>query len=204
MVYSREQNDRTLTFLHSGKLWRDALVLMDHESGSLWSQVDGEAIAGEQTGQRLDPIPSVMTTWGQWIADHPETLVLPSDHRGRKLKMRLYPRASGMLGLLGTDNPDPRLPGKELIAGFESGDEAVAIHFPAGNDDQIARLEVDRIPIVVEKASRDGSVSAWRSAGSPEWRKLERIPASIMYWFVWVSLHPDTEIFAAEAHVSPP
>lgn len=199
MVYSREQDDDVLTFLHSGKLWQDALVLVDEESGSLWSQATGEAIAGEKTGRVLASIPSVMTTWERWLAGHPDTLVLPSDHQRRRLKMRLYPRMEGMLGILGTDNPDPRLAGKTVIAGFNGAADPVAVHFPAGNDAQAAQLHIDGAAVIVEKAGNDGPIRVWRSSGPPAWRKIEQIPAATMYWFVWSALNPGSEIVAAQA-----
>lgn len=48
----------------------------DHETGSLWSQPIGEAILGPLKGTKLDLLPSTLTTWGAWMASHPETLAL--------------------------------------------------------------------------------------------------------------------------------
>lgn len=199
MVYSRELGDNDLTFLHSGKLWQDALVLVDEETGSLWSQATGEAIAGEETGQLLTSIPSIITTWENWLAEHPGTLILPSHHKRRRLKMRLYPRTNSMLGILGTDNPDPRLPGKTLVTGFAGATGPVAVHFPGGNNLQSARLMVGGIEVVVEREAGGGPIRAWRSSGPPTWQKVERIPAATMYWFLWSALHPGSKIVVAEA-----
>ena len=48
-MYARPTDDegRPLTFGVSGKLWRDALVMFDRQTGSLWSQISGDAIRAE-------------------------------------------------------------------------------------------------------------------------------------------------------------
>ena len=76
MVYARRVGDRTLTFIVSGKLWRESLIMMDRETGTLWSQVTGEAIHGELKNTRLDSMPVAYTTWAAWKAKHPDTKVL--------------------------------------------------------------------------------------------------------------------------------
>lgn len=48
----------------------------DHNTGSIWSQPIGEAIAGPLKGSRLDVVPSTLTTWEAWHTSHPDTLAL--------------------------------------------------------------------------------------------------------------------------------
>ena len=48
----------------------------DHATGSVWSQPLGAAIAGPQVGRRLALLPAQFTTWGQWRAAYPHTLLL--------------------------------------------------------------------------------------------------------------------------------
>ena len=47
-------------------LYRDALVMYDRETLSLWSQIGGRAIRGPLRGQTLQPLPSVHATWKEW------------------------------------------------------------------------------------------------------------------------------------------
>ena len=75
-MYARKVKGRTLTFGVSGKLWSNSLVMIDHETGSFWSHMLGEAMKGPLVGTKLEAIPSVMTTWKAWKSDHPETTVL--------------------------------------------------------------------------------------------------------------------------------
>ncbi len=48
----------------------------DHDTGSIWSQPLGEAIAGPRKGAKLEAFPVTFTTWGAWVESHPGTLAL--------------------------------------------------------------------------------------------------------------------------------
>ena len=53
-MYSRRVGDATAEFGVSGKLWHGVLVMFDRETQSLWTQLDGRAIEGENQGLRLE------------------------------------------------------------------------------------------------------------------------------------------------------
>ncbi len=99
-------------------LWRDALIMYDRGSNSLWTQITGEAVAGPMEGARLPEIPSELTTWGDWKRRHPETKVLVKPPL-RGSQYANYHQTAEKIGVLGTENPDPRLGGKVLVAGLE-------------------------------------------------------------------------------------
>ncbi len=48
----------------------------DHDTGSIWSQPRGVAIAGPRKGATIELLPSEFTTWGAWVDEHPNTLAL--------------------------------------------------------------------------------------------------------------------------------
>ena len=76
VVYSRTLEGRELTFGNTSALFESDLVMFDTETRSYWWQVAGTAVVGEMTGQRLQALPSLTTTWIQWRELHPDTLVL--------------------------------------------------------------------------------------------------------------------------------
>ena len=78
-VYSRELAGRTLLFGNTSALFESDLVLYDHQTGSYWFQILGEAIVGELTGERLTVLPAMTTTWSEWKSLHPGTRLLVSD-----------------------------------------------------------------------------------------------------------------------------
>ncbi len=59
-----------------GALWGNAMTWWDHETGSIWSQPLGEAIAGPLKGARVEQYPVSFTTWESWRTSHPDTLAL--------------------------------------------------------------------------------------------------------------------------------
>ncbi len=60
----------------SGMLWEANLVMVDQETGSLWSQMMGQAMRGPLTGTKLENIPARMTDWQTWKEKYPHTTVL--------------------------------------------------------------------------------------------------------------------------------
>lgn len=66
------------TFATSGLLYRSNKLMYDRATFSLWSQLLGEPVIGPLAGSeiKLDFFPSVLTTWSEWIEEHPDTTVL--------------------------------------------------------------------------------------------------------------------------------
>jgi hypothetical protein len=76
VVYDSRADGRRLTFGVSGRLYKRNLLLYDHETDSLWSQIAGKAVTGPLAGTSLRLLPVTVTTWVSWKRDHPATLVL--------------------------------------------------------------------------------------------------------------------------------
>ncbi len=64
-------------FGSSGLLYRSNKLMFDRETKSLWNQMTGEAVAGKLAGSdvRLQVLPVVLTSWGEWKRRHPDTKV---------------------------------------------------------------------------------------------------------------------------------
>ncbi len=76
MVHRRSIDDQPVVFGVQGALLGNAMTFWDHDTGSVWSQPTGEAVAGPRTGQRLELLPVAFTTWEAWREVHPGTLAL--------------------------------------------------------------------------------------------------------------------------------
>ena len=84
VVFARELFNREVEFGVSGLLCNSNLLMYDrsgHDRPSLWSQLKMEAVSGPLSGvgASLQPLPSVLMRWEDWLAQHPETLVLSSE-----------------------------------------------------------------------------------------------------------------------------
>lgn len=83
IVYGREVEGRELTFHVNGMLYHDNMVMVDSETGTLWSQIQGLGLEGSLAGRQLDGFPAVITPWDAWRAQHPRTSVLNFDRAPR-------------------------------------------------------------------------------------------------------------------------
>ena len=137
IVYDRRVGGETLEFGVSGKLVMNDLVMFDRQSDSLWQQILGEGIDGRYKGTRLTAVPATQTTWAQWRAAHPETLVLDKNGGyGSDSYAGYY--ASGDKGVLGDFRSDDRLPPKAFVLGLIVDDRPKAYPFQ----------ELERSPVV--------------------------------------------------------
>lgn len=77
-MYSGIVNGEATTFGTSGLLYRSNKVMYDRATNSLWNQFIGEPVIGPlaDSGIRQPFFPSVVTTWEEWLAEHPDTTVL--------------------------------------------------------------------------------------------------------------------------------
>ena len=94
----------------------NGLVMCDKETGSLWSQVIGQAVDGSFAGKKLTVLPALQTTWKRWVSEHPRTLVLDKEGGHRSDSYRSYYSDSSN-GILGETRNDDRLPSKALVVG---------------------------------------------------------------------------------------
>ncbi len=127
MVYARKVEDRDLTMLVSGKLWRNSLIMQDEETGTLWSHVSGLALEGELAGTRLETLPMVQSTWGQWRRAHPATKVLRKSEEVLASHYEGYFNDPDRVGIFRSRYNEDLLPGKSRVYGLISGPFALAV-----------------------------------------------------------------------------
>jgi len=74
----RASNGEIYDFGSSGFLFRSNKLMYDRQTRTLWNQLTGEPVLGKLAGTdvKLDLLPVVVSTWGDWLAQHPDTLVL--------------------------------------------------------------------------------------------------------------------------------
>jgi hypothetical protein len=190
VVHARELDGRVLTFLVSGKLWRNSLVMQDEETGTLWSHITGEALAGELAGASLELVPAVQTTWAAWRAAHPETRVLRKSAEIKGSRYAAYFADPARTGIFRSNWLQGRLPGKELVYGIRSGVHAAAVTAAALAADEPRHVQLGDETITIQRDD-DGGVRAWKhTEGSTP------VPHDVLpvYWFAWSSFFPNTEV----------
>jgi hypothetical protein len=147
-VYARTVGSRTLTFGVSGMLYRDALVMYDRETGTLWSHVDGRAIKGPLVGQVLQAVPAMHATWQQWKTLYPDSVVLKKQGE-RESSYEDYNRDPSRIGIFGRRLKDSALPPKERILGVRYKDAATAFVLKDVRQAGIVEADVGGVPVVL-------------------------------------------------------
>ena len=194
VVYERTVNDVEVEFGVSGLLWQSNLLMYnrtgDPETESLWSQVLGEAVVGPDTGTKLRIIPSDIVQFGEWRKLHPDTVALSRDTG----IYNSYTYDRDPYGDYYTDNnavsfgavfTDHRLQAKDLVLGIELDGQFKAYH-----DDAIQVGETTDTfagQTITIRKNEGGEVTMFIGE-----RPLPFIPG---FWFSWVAVHPETEVF---------
>ena len=173
------------TFGVSGRLWKSDLVMYDDRTDSLWSQILAQAIRGPRTGDRIELVPSTLTSWGAWREEHPETeVLLPpplSGTVGASDSVQNYSRdpyaGYGEIERIGVgynDVDDDRLHPKALVVGVEHGGAARAYPFTAvENAGGVVNDDVGGLPVVVA-TDPGGSLVAYERTVDGDSLRFER------------------------------
>ncbi|MBI2478654.1 MAG: DUF3179 domain-containing protein, partial [Planctomycetia bacterium] len=105
-MYVRKVDDQILTLQVSGKLWMRSLVMSDVETGTEWSHLLGQGMAGPLKGKTLTPLITDMVTWDVWKREHPTTTALNMSRTSKDYSREVY-----------------RVPAR-FVFGFEEGGKA--------------------------------------------------------------------------------
>jgi hypothetical protein len=197
-VYDPRIDGKTLTFGVLGKLYKSNLLMFDHQTDSLWSQLLQQAITGPLTGKKLTMLTAEHTTWESWRGRHPESLVL-SPATGFKRDYGLDPYDQYREGGVPTfrrkaDSPiaGAKLRPMERVLGVQLNDLKKAYPFsvlkksPADFEDRLGATEI--------------LIHFDRTSGSAFVTDNERriVPSVVLFWFAWADFYPGTLVFAAK------
>ena len=183
---------KELTFGVSGRLYESNVLLYDHQTESLWSQLKEEAVTGPLTGSHLIPIPALLTTWKQWREQHPQTLVL-STETGHYRNYGYSPYegyARHPFPMFPVDNIDDRLPLKERVIGISLDGELKAYSLKA--------LQKHQAPLDDTVGKRHVRVlydAEAQSARIIDPVSEEILPSVVAYWFAWATFHPNAAVY---------
>lgn len=182
------------TFGVSGLIYQSNVLLYDHQTESLWSQIGMRAVAGPLTGETLRPIFLEHTTWADWRMTHPDTLVLST----KTGSIRNYERdpyteyAENPDLFFDTTHFDPSYHPKEWVVGIEHNGLVKAYPFTElKKADSPVTDELHGETVTLQFNSRSRSASVIDAEGKP-------IPSVTAFWFAWYAFHPSTKVFRAK------
>jgi hypothetical protein len=189
LAFSRRVDGKTLGFGVSGLLYNHNFLMFDRETGSLWSQFLGRAVAGTLAGKRLVRLPLRQETAGAWISRVGETRVMKHPDPER-IHYLISPYSSYWVqdrAIFPVAAQDPRYHAKELVLGVVVGDTqraylgSILTRDGGSVDEKIAGRRVQ-----VRYASETGTF---------QWEVDDGIQVTEAYWLAWKAFHPDTEVW---------
>jgi len=193
MAFDPSFKGKKHSFGVSGLLYKSDVLMYDHQTDSLWSQIKQEAVAGPLTGTHLKLLPLRHTTWGAWRKEHPKSLILSTDTGYKRSYGRdpyaSYEKTDRLMFPVG--QIDRRYPPKSWVLGIERNGVTRAYPFSElakRTTSFIDQMGSEEIEITYDPASRSVRVSTL---------SREEIPVVTAYWFAWSAFHTETEIYSA-------
>lgn len=181
-----------LSFGVSGLLYKANVLMYDHQTESLWSQVKRTAVAGPRTGAKLKVLPSSVTTWEKWVKRHPETRVLSFETGyARDYSRDPYEsyRGSGwerfLSGFIGRPLGDKDV---RFVVGVQEGNLSRAYPLEELRKAGSFTDTLGGKDIQVGYEGETDVVTVRSTSG-------EQIEHLVVYWFVWKEMHPEAELF---------
>jgi hypothetical protein len=150
-----DDHGRPRRFGTSGLLLRSNKLMFDRETSSLWSNLTGEAVLGPLAAApaRLEMLPMVRVSWGEWRRRHPDTLVIaltPELRRRYAAQGFDYQPGRADRARRGVEFPvwqkSPALPAKTEVFGLRLG--ALAKAWPL---DALERLPGGRLALLADQ-----------------------------------------------------
>ena len=170
-MFRAEANGKALQFDTAGVVGSNE-VFKDRQTGSKWQQSSLEATSGPLKGMHLQLYPFLETTWSEWRAQHPNTLVLkPLPGYAERMPAEnaiINQGVSGMtgpapFGSLGHDN---RLRPRDTVVGFETGGVAKAYPIAAMEKVRVVNDRVGGAPVVVIHQPTSDTTTAYIAAAN--------------------------------------
>ncbi len=192
VAFERKVDGVITQFGVSGKLHDSDLIMYDRYEGNLWQQITGQALVGPgaRRNEKLKPILLGITTWGEWIKEHPNSQVL-SRNTGFTRDYNQYPYGTYEQDdqlLFGVKGLNKSLQIKTVVYGVEVNGKSKA--YPARIFDKNAVIEdsLDETKLRLEKTA-SGEIEVTNLQTN------EKIIPLRLFWFAWAAFHPDTELY---------
>ena len=191
VAFDADVDGGPLKFGVSGLLYNSDVLLYDRRTESLWSQILSKSVTGKMKGQKLEMLPLLQTSWGEWKSLYPKTQVL-SQNTGfsrdyNRNPYQGYERAAGVYFPIKFRSqkyhPKERVLGLEFDGKYKAYPFAEMSKKSGRFTDQFAGREV-----TVEYKESESSARIFDDKG-------KEIPTLNSFWFAWYAFHPDTEVF---------
>jgi hypothetical protein len=143
--------------------WRNGVMVMKHKDGTLYSCLTGLAVAGPKKGERLKPVPTLVSDWGVWLDRYPHAVAY---HMFDKYKPVELPEKDDPDSVKSRGKPDPRLKADAQVLGVWTGKTARAYPVELLEKSGVLNEDVDGEPLVVLWEPKTRTAAAYRPVAS--------------------------------------
>ncbi len=143
--------------------WRNGVMVMKHNDGTLYSCLSGVAFKGLKKGTRLKPVPTVVSQWGWWLEKYPDAVAY---HMFDKYKPVEIPTVEDPDSVKSRRKPDSRLKASERVLGVWTGKTTRAYLVETLEKRGVIADDIDQEPIVVFWEPKTRTASAYRPLAS--------------------------------------
>ena len=131
-------------------LRKSDLVMWDDRTETLWQQLTGEAIVGEQAGKQLTFLPVQISTFEEFAASHPDGVVLNPPRNTPCLRASYQGYDDNVQDpFLFSGEIDRRLPATARVTALNLGSGPVAYSFELLADHHALNVASGGLPIVI-------------------------------------------------------
>ncbi len=188
----RRADGTSRTFGVSGILYNSCLLMYDHETESLWSQLGMACLAGAKNGEALEMLPTRRLTWGLWKQVFPAGRVM-----SRQTGIEADYESAWPYGDYAED--------RSTIFPFdinrnEFGTKERVIGYNDGESQRCWPLEKLKVKGQMYDAIGSRTLKVFYDEETGEvqvqdMRTREVLPVVSAYWFAWQAFHPDTTVW---------
>lgn len=158
---------RTLEFVNAGVVGGNE-VFKDQETGSRWQQSSLQAISGPLQGQHLQLYAFLLTDWGEWRRQHPDTLVLKPlpgyaeriPEMNAMIRAALSNEGAAPKGVLHVDS---RLKPRTMILGLDIRDGSEAFPLAELRKEHVIQVDLGGEPVLLVHQTDSDTTTAFRA-----------------------------------------
>ena len=175
ILYDTDVDGDKYVFRSSGLLYFSNKLMYDLTTGGLWNQFTGVPVTGSllESGVRLNIRPVTLTTWGDWLASHPDTLALDintgyqRNYSSEGDPGAAYTEYYGSPDLwFPVGEYDERLQVKDVVYGIEIGGEAKAYPVEVVGREGLVNDEIGGTELVLVGNPGTKTVVAYERTGA--------------------------------------
>jgi len=151
--------------------WRNGVMVMKHKDGTLYSCLTGLAFDGPRKGDRLPPVPALVSTWGHWHSTYPQAVAY---HMFDKYQPVESPQKAHPDSLRSRSALDKRLPADKAVLGVRGIKEARAYPIDAVAKAGLVSDKLDDKPLIILWHEPTRCAVAYRPIATPPAKKRGR------------------------------